>query len=131
MPMNRADYHPDWESISRQIREQADWKCEFCGLPHLQHGARDKYGDWHSRDEVDDMTMERGRELFAVFPKWSRIVLTVAHLNHDRKDNDPANLRALCQKCHLSWDAKHHAKNAAETRRRKRMDVGQQALEAA
>ena len=27
------------------------------------------------------------------------------------------NLRALCQRCHLRYDAKHHAKNAARTRR--------------
>ena len=29
------------------------------------------------------------------------------------------NLKALCQRCHLRYDAKHHAKNAAATRRAK------------
>ena len=102
MPMNRADYHPDWESISRQIREQANWQCEFCGI---EQGERTRSG--------------------------GKVVLTVAHLNHDTRDNEPSNLRALCQRCHLRWDAKHHQRNAAETRRQKRIQLGQRAMEAA
>ncbi len=49
----------------------------------------------------------------------SKVVLTIAHMDHDETHADPERCRALCQKCHLSWDAKHHAKNAALTRRRK------------
>jgi len=30
------------------------------------------------------------------------------------------NLRALCQKCHLTFDHDLHRKNAAETRRKKK-----------
>jgi hypothetical protein len=29
------------------------------------------------------------------------------------------NLKAWCQRCHLNYDAEHHAKNAAETRRKR------------
>ena len=32
----------------------------------------------------------------------ARIVLTVAHLDHAPEHNDPTNLRALCQRCHLA-----------------------------
>lgn len=53
------------------------------------------------------------------------IVLTVAHLDHDTANNSDENLAALCQRCHLRHDAKHHAQNAAKTRAAK---VGQLTL---
>lgn len=49
----------------------------------------------------------------------SRVVLTIAHMDHDESHADPERCRALCQRCHLRWDAKHHAANAAATRRAK------------
>lgn len=49
-----------------------------------------------------------------------KIVLTVAHLDHQPENNDRTNLRALCQRCHLTYDAAHHARNAAATRRGRR-----------
>lgn len=49
--------------------------------------------------------------------KVSRIVLTIAHLDHAPENNDPTNLRALCQRCHLAWDKEHHQQTAYRTRR--------------
>lgn len=49
----------------------------------------------------------------------SKVVLTIAHMDHDETHADTDRCRALCQRCHLRWDAKHHAKNAHITRRRK------------
>ena len=49
--------------------------------------------------------------------KVSRVVLTIAHLDHQPENNDPGNLRALCQRCHLAWDKEHHQKTAYQTRR--------------
>ncbi len=58
MPMNMADYHPDWRNISRQIREQAGQRCE--GTPRFP-----------------DCRAENGR----LHPETgSRVVLTVAHM---------------------------------------------------
>lgn len=37
------------------------------------------------------------------------IVLTVAHLDHTPENCSPDNLRALCQRCHNRYDAKHRA----------------------
>jgi len=37
-----------------------------------------------------------------------RIVLTIAHLNHKAGDDRDENLKALCQWCHLNFDAPHH-----------------------
>lgn len=46
----------------------------------------------------------------------SKVVLTIAHMDHDESHSDPERCRALCQRCHLRWDAPHHARNAAKTR---------------
>lgn len=46
-----------------------------------------------------------------------KIVLTISHLEHTPENCDPANLRAWCQRCHLRYDARHHAENAQRTRR--------------
>ncbi len=51
------------------------------------------------------------------------VVLTVAHLDHDPGNNDPERLRAFCQRCHLRYDRHEHGKNAAATRRRKRLEA--------
>ena len=49
----------------------------------------------------------------------SKVVLSIAHMDHDESHADPQRCRALCQRCHLSWDAPYHAKNSAKTRRSK------------
>ena len=46
----------------------------------------------------------------------SRVVLTTAHLDHTPENCDEANLAAMCQRCHLAYDAKQHAANASHTR---------------
>ena len=50
----------------------------------------------------------------------TRVVLTIAHTDHMPENCHPTNLRALCQRCHLAYDAAHHAKTAYQTRRRGR-----------
>lgn len=99
MPCDYRDYHPEWKWIRRQILSQADNRCEFCGVNN------------HT-------PLSSG---------W-KVVLTIAHLDHDTGNNDPANLKALCQKCHLSWDLDHHKRRSAATRRRKLAETGQTAL---
>ena len=46
-----------------------------------------------------------------------KTVLTIAHLDHDPTNNNPDNLRALCQQCHNRYDQKHRQANARQTRR--------------
>ena len=45
----------------------------------------------------------------------SEVVLTIAHLDHQPENNDPANLRSWRQRCHDKYDAEHRL----ETRRRR------------
>ena len=99
--MNRADYPPDWEQISLYVRwVRAQGQCESCGA-------------WHG---------------YAHPETGSRVVLTVAHLDHNTANNDLANLRALCQACHLRHDARLHAQHARQTRTRRQIVAGQLAL---
>jgi hypothetical protein len=54
-----------------------------------------------------------------------KIVLTIAHVDHDETNNADENLRAWCQLHHLRHDAQQHAENARKTREAK---TGQLAL---
>ncbi len=83
----------EWKAIRASIQERAGDKCEWCSV-------------------VNYSMVDRGF-------KTIKIVCTTAHLDHDPGNNDESNLAFLCQKCHLTYDAKHHAANAAKTRREK------------
>ena len=85
-PENRARYPKDWKRIREEILKRADNKCEFCGVENYSMRLNPKTG------------------------KEVRIVLTIAHLDHHPENCDPSNLRALCQRCHNRYDAKHRAK---------------------
>lgn len=100
-PENLKRYPPDWKAISKRIRtERAGNRCE--GAPGIYPDCRARNGKPHPVTR-------------------SRVILTTAHLNHNPADCAEDNLRALCQRCHLAYDAKHHARNAANTRRERKM----------
>ncbi len=101
MPMHRSLYPANWPEISRRVRRRAGWRCEWPGC---------------TRKQGDTAQGKRGPY---------KIILTVAHLNHDPADCRPDNLAAWCQPHHLAYDATHHARNAAQTRRRRKLDAGQ------
>lgn len=95
-PENRNRYPNNWKSEVRPfILERARDRCEgspdFPDCRAVNHAPHPDTG--------------------------SRVVLTIAHLDHVPENCDPANLRAWCQRCHLNYDAKHHAINSAATRR--------------
>ena len=89
---NKHLYPRNWKEIRTRILVRADNKCEWCGT--WNHSWLDG-------------------------PR-RKLVLTVAHLDHDPTHNADENLAALCQKCHNGYDAKHRAANARRTREQKR-----------
>ncbi|HEX9005434.1 MAG TPA: hypothetical protein VGB07_36340 [Blastocatellia bacterium] len=126
MPINpelKHLYPPDWKAISRRIRfERAGGKCERCGAPNRHWRRSDADGLFFQTAEDAALFAVNIHEDDAVI---SRIILTTAHLNHDPTDNREENLAALCQRCHLAHDLKHHL----ESRRINREKVtGQQRL---
>ena len=98
-PENRSRYPPDWRSISLEVRGRAWWVCE--GSPAYPEC-------FAANGSAHPVT-------------GSTVVLTVAHLDHTPENvgtvGDRPNLKAWCQRCHLTYDAELHARNAAERRR--------------
>ena len=94
LPENRSRYapKPERERIRAEILLRADNRCE--GSPAYPDCRAANY-------EPHPVT-------------GSKVVLTIAHLDHQPENNDPANLRAWCQRCHNKLDAVHRL----ETRRR-------------
>jgi len=88
---------PEWLAIRGRILDRAGNRCE--GTPRYPD-CRAANGQPHP---------ETG----------SIVVLTIMHMDHDPGNNVDANLKAGCQRCHLTYDAAFHAQNAAATRRRK------------
>lgn len=114
MKITSPPYPPNWKQISLRIRARASGRCEChgeCGLHRTHPGPR--------------RCVERHGEP-AVWAK-GRIVLTVAHLNHEPSDCRDENLRAMCQRCHLRYDVTHHMKNAKRSRLRA-LTVNQETL---
>lgn len=94
MPIDYRLYCEDWHLRSRFIRFfRARNRCEVC-----------RARNYHPHPETG-----------------KKVVLTVGHLDHDINNNSFFNLRAMCQRCHLRYDAKRHA----HTRRQNRIGKAQ------
>lgn len=119
MPINYREYHPKWSLISRLIRfKRAGNKCEWCGVKNGDIIKRNKNGTFRFPCSTDwDMIHARINYCLSNMAEslkhhgFTKIVLTVAHLDHDKTHNRFNNLAALCQKCHLNHDKNHHATN--------------------
>lgn len=120
MPCDYSKYPKNWKEIRLKILVRAKNRCEICGVRNHALGARDKNGEWHDEDDIHSSNAQVGEELFGDFPNMIRIVLTVAHWDHDLSNNDPSNLKACCQKCHLDHDREQNTESARATRLQKR-----------
>ena len=87
---NRDRYPSNWKQIRADILKRADNKCEFCGIAN-----------------------------YTIRDNGSKVVLTIAHLDHTPENCDYDNLRALCQKCHNTYDAAHRAETRGATKLQK------------
>lgn len=52
--------------------------------------------------------------------RWSTVVICVCHLNHTPGDNEPSNLAAWCQWCHLDHDKGKHKETRSIRKDRQR-----------
>ena len=95
---NRCKYPPNWKSIRQEILKEANFQCE--GSPKYPE-CRAKQYEPHP---------ETG----------SKVVLTIAHLDHIPDNVSRDNLKCWCQRCHLAYDSQHHADNAKITRDKKK-----------
>jgi len=121
-PENKARYPKDWKRIADAIRERAGQRCEGspaypdCRVPNGAVGYREA-GRWVQLGEsIDAAGLAIDTAVDDGF-KVTRIVLTVAHLDHTPENCEPQNLKAMCQRCHLTYDAEHHKRTAYATRK--------------
>lgn len=116
MPIDYKKYPPNWKSeIVPRILDRANHKCELCEVANKSsvycvkmylRNEGGKYG-WRSvwfSNHNDAMRLKN----IGTQPKRVIVVLTVAHLDHDETNHvvDDSRLAALCQYCHLNYDAK-------------------------
>lgn len=99
---DKSLYPKDWPLISVRIKGRARWRCECTGECGLHPGAR-------------CIELHHQKAKFAK----GRVVLTVAHLNHNPGDCREENLKAMCQRCHLRYDLPLHLENSRNTREAK------------
>jgi hypothetical protein len=111
-PEDKARYPANWRDIRAAILTRAGDRCECCGVPN-RSWRLPGWDPWTRDPATADEWSDNGR-------KASRIVLTIAHLDQTPENNDPANLAALCQRCHLAHDADHNRRKARQTRRNKK-----------
>lgn len=112
-PENRGLYPPNWKEIRDSIVAREGGRCKWC---KAQDGAKGYRAPHPPRPFVPETRDSVLLQVERNGGKVITIVLTVAHLDHDPRNNDPANLAALCQQCHNNYDAPHRAANAAKTR---------------
>ena len=121
MPIRQSERHrypKNWKQISHRIRfERAGGKCEwpFCEAPHGEVIFRLKADPEQWRDVNPGDLEEPDPNYRAV-----KVILTVAHLDHQPENCDDTNLMALCQLHDLRYDKDHHAKNSSATRHSRR-----------
>lgn len=99
-PENKHRYPENWKDIRERILERANYKCEWCGT-----------------------------ENYVLHPVTkAKVILTIAHLDHTPENCNDENLKALCQKCHNSYDAKERVKGKKKREREYRESQGQRSL---
>lgn len=125
MPIDYSRYPSNWKSaIVPRILERAEFRCENCGIENgsdatsvalrVQDGGRYKVKRFWLSNDGDVIRMKP----FALpgQTKVVKVVLTVAHLDHDETNHDVKDdrLRAWCQYCHLNYDASEKYRRACE-----------------
>lgn len=126
MPCDYSKYPANWKGIRAAVLAREQHCCKECGVKNYEEGYRAVNGDFYSNEYIMDALDKHGDDLFDNVlsncytkkgepTKSIRIVLTVAHLDHDVNNNEMDNLAALCQYHHLKHDREHHRTNAKAT----------------
>lgn len=118
MPIKDKSLYPkNWRELSTQVKAAAGWKCEKCGAKHEAIGYRDERRAFQELPEGqvgDELAAGARSQGF----KLIKIVLTTAHLDQNPGNNEPENLKALCQWCHLAHDRPYNIAKAIKTKAR-------------
>ena len=105
MPIIRARYPDNWDTIATQVKHEANWSCEHCQRPCRQPG--EPVSAFLKRVQNWRQHQSPRPPKFAEAPR--RYLLTVAHLDQQPSNQNRSNLKALCTVCHLRFDARFRA----------------------
>jgi len=98
MPCDYKKYPANWKTeIRPRILKRAKNKCEFCRVENYKNHP----------------------------VTGSRVILTIAHLDHNTENNTDDNLRALCQRCHNGHDIEFRKQNRIKNRINRLENAGQ------
>lgn len=127
---NLARYPSNWKQISLSVRKDANNCCEFCSIPNYAVGYRNAQREFisHQRHSLRHASHKAASATKAALEenasvKYIIIVLTVAHLDHAPENCGRENLKALCQMCHLLYDAEHHANTRRAAKKSNNMEL--------
>ena len=120
MPIDYSKYPPNWKTeIRPAVLSRANNCCERCKVPNYEVVCR---GNWNGKpvyqlENGSIFCAETGEYIGQSYTGdvWgktikeqviTKIVLTVAHLDHDAENHNVSldRLRAWCQRCHLNYD---------------------------
>jgi len=109
MSIDYKKYPKNWKEIRARILKRAKNRCECegeCGL-HTTTGRC---------IELNGYPAEYAR---------GKIVLTIAHLDHDEENHDVKDdrLKALCQRCHLRYDVPEKKKRRFNKKHKKQITL--------
>ena len=123
MPIDYKKYPEDWNERRKRILKRAKNTCEYAGCPfkHLQivysvklfgTGKREWFSSWVEAEKAARDSGWQIEDLSDPVIKKVKVILTIAHLDHDEFNWDVADdrLQALCQLHHLRYDAKEKYK---------------------
>lgn len=118
MPIDYKRYPSNWKTeIVPAVLERANNYCEFEGCK-FKNGQMVYRGKCNGRIEWYD-TLHQALdecEKHLVWEKPIKVVLTIAHLDHDEENHEVKldRLAAMCQLHHLRYDAKEKHRRSKE-----------------
>jgi hypothetical protein len=123
---------PEYRAARERIQARAGDKCEQCGKPNgarvetktgtflaMLGAGRGHYMFWRDAGPWRDWRGELAA-VYGITGRMVRVVLTLAHLDHNPANNSDDNLKFLCQWCHLNYDKLHHAETRSIRKDRER-----------
>lgn len=126
MTFRKERYPEDWKALRAKILERAHEACECTGQCGHQHPGGRCFAP--NGNVIVRAKAPHKRHLWMLHPHGAvcmgedcgavKVVLTVAHLDHVEANNDPENLRAMCQFCHFALDREDNARRRSDGRAR-------------
>ena len=144
MPCDYSKYPTNWKTeIRPNILKRAKNCCEWCGVPNKKsifRGFINLYTEGKKTEKLEVYQDIEGNIYNAansefikcdcyesIYPlsgnenqKAILVILTIAHLDHNITNNDYSNLKAGCQKCHITHDKEYHKENYRKTINKKK-----------